>query len=164
MKWCNDCCEYQPLENFYAHKTICKPCSVVASQEWKAANPERLKELRKRYQKSQRVNPNYRAEDNLANPASMTRKTLTKKAFKRRDRQKLKERTPSHWAGWKGMREEILDIYMRATELAWAISHPIHVDHIIPLKGATVSGLHVPANLRIIPAHINEGKGATYIP
>lgn len=37
------------------------------------------------------------------------------------------------------------------------------VDHIIPLRGKNVSGLHVPQNLQIITAEQNNRKGNSYV-
>jgi hypothetical protein len=38
-----------------------------------------------------------------------------------------------------------------------------HVDHILPLHGKKVSGLHVPINLQVIPATVNQRKSASFI-
>ena len=48
---------------------------------------------------------------------------------------------------------ELSELRTRLTGISW------HVDHIIPLQGVRVSGLHTPYNLQVIPAMENIKKG-----
>lgn len=64
-----------------------------------------------------------------------------------RKRARRKEQTPK-WANIKAIRE----FYKNCPE-------GYHVDHIVPVKGETVSGLHVLANLQYLPASENIRKG-----
>lgn len=45
-----------------------------------------------------------------------------------------------------------------------ALNTPFEVDHILPLRGKYVSGLHVPANLQVIPRAENKRKANNFIP
>ena len=67
-------------------------------------------------------------------------------------RQHIEERATPGWADKKA----IAEIYRKAAELG------MHVDHIVPLRGKLVSGLHVENNLQLLTPLENMRKGNRY--
>lgn len=55
--------------------------------------------------------------------------------------------------------QQIKEIYQLATKISQTTGIKHHVDHIVPLRGKRVCGLHVPVNLQVIPAIENMKKG-----
>jgi 5-methylcytosine-specific restriction endonuclease McrA len=81
--------------------------------------------------------------------------TITKNSANRRAR-KLNA-TPTWLTEDEKM--EIIGLYFLCKIISEDTGTEHHVDHIVPLKGKTVCGLHVPWNLRIITARENISKG-----
>ncbi|KKM17938.1 hypothetical protein LCGC14_1670790, partial [marine sediment metagenome] len=54
--------------------------------------------------------------------------------------------------------EEIKKIYQQAKQLTETIGTTHHVDHVIPIQGKNVCGLHVETNLEVILASENYRK------
>ena len=97
-------------------------------------------------------------EPELANEAKeMARAKRRARTADRRVRRV--QQTPS-WAN----REAIQRVYEEAQRLSDHTGLPHHVDHIIPLRGKLVCGLHVEQNLRVIPGSENVRKSNRYEP
>ena len=78
--------------------------------------------------------------------------------YKREER--LKEATPTWLTDL--MLSEIKQLYKQRQELSESTGIEYHVDHIVPIQGENVCGLHVPWNLQIITAEENLKKSNKY--
>lgn len=122
----------------------------AAGAEYRAKNKEQIKQYgAKRYRK---IKEEHNAQMKLWRDAN--KDLMCHYAAKRRADEL--QRTP----GWlsKADIQEIAEFYEAAQVLSKIFPYTLHVDHIVPLRGNGVSGLHVPWNLQLLPAKVNLGK------
>jgi hypothetical protein len=137
-------------------------------KEWRAANPDKKLEQDRRYaekypEKLVAKTQRWRAK-NPQSAAESSRKTRQKHAArvlanKAKYRAAKLQATP-RWLN-KGHWFEIGCVYLYRDSLK-RIGLDYHVDHIVPLQGKNVSGLHVPENLQVLPADRNRLKNNHY--
>ncbi len=112
-----------------------------ARLSWRKRNPEKIKNSLKKYRQK--------------NPEKCHHLSALNKA-------KRKNAAP-HWLSKEHLKN--IKLIYEARKLAEKLdlefggSTKYQVDHIIPLSGKTVCGLHVPWNLQILPEEINRKKG-----
>ena len=165
----------------YVSDGKCPACAVERHARWKKAHPDRARELSAQWRKANPEKVREKHErwkkqhpDSERERAARRRKAHPHKfaeykarwyaankpkaaALKAKRRAKQIQRTPS-WLTQLDKRR-ILEYYGEAARLTRE-SGVLHVvDHIYPLQGKTVSGLHVPDNLQVIPSRINASKG-----
>lgn len=149
----------------------CLECRTLFLVQWRQANPQKVKQhnLTQYSTHSDQLKARSRKyyEENIeivrVRSKEYQRKNLHKFAAvnAKRDAAKI-QRTPK-WLTeddiW--MMKEIYELAKLREEVvggAW------HVDHIVPLQGKNVSGLHVPTNLQVIPAKANRSKSNMWSP
>jgi len=170
--WCKECeKEYQK-----EYQKEYRKANSEYQKEWKKANPGKIQEYNKDYRKAnpdkiqeynkdyrkanpesskewRKANPEYNKEWRKANPDK-------KNAHNAKRRSKKLQATPP-WL----TKEHLSAIRMyytesKALEKGTGIKH--HVDHIVPLQGENVCGLHVPWNLQVLTASENSAKSNHY--
>lgn len=103
---------------------------------WRSANIDRTREMSRRTATNRR-----RAKPDLI--LAQVRKA-----------QLLRMKRCPEWAD----HQKIQLVYKQARILSKLLGEPCHVDHIIPLQGKTVSGLHIHTNLQILLGKENLQK------
>lgn len=84
------------------------------------------------------------------------KKRRASKHVRQAERVFFKLRKSGHCPKWSKL-SDVIDFYKAAEELKGVFE----VDHIIPLNGVDVCGLHVPSNLQLLLPEVNRLKGNT---
>ena len=99
------------------------------------------------------------------------KKRLTVSVWKKQNKHKVNEQVRRRQASeilatpkWLSQFQvaQIENMYWLCHDLKAVSGEIYHVDHIVPLRGKNVCGLHVPWNLQVLPADINLSKGAKH--
>lgn len=164
-KICGKCKKAKPMADFaskHAGKTrmYCEQCMEYgrkAMKAWRSRNPEKDRAIHDAY---------YEANKDKLKAYDATRREKRLKASKIWQAANL-DKVYKNNAKWRAAQLRAMPSWLNAAHIAEidgyyqyiSIFTGFHVDHIVPLQGKNVCGLHVPWNLQILPAVENMRKG-----
>lgn len=168
-KTCRKCGEIKMLVDFKKNKNCkdgyehtCLVCFRNRQKDWETSNPQRHRENQLKWQSenseryAERKNAWYERNKEIvfaqAKQFAKDNPDWKRSATAKRRAQKLNAIPP--WANLK----EIRKFYKAAKEQG------LVVDHIIPLQGKLVCGLHVETNLQLLTASENSKKHNSFQP
>lgn len=148
----------------------CKRAGAQKRRDWQRQHPEKVKAYGAKWKAANReqrtaIVRSWR-ERNPDKVAVMSAKAGRKWAASNKGkrnatvkaRQHAKRQSMPPWVD----RAAFLPIYEEAARLTRETGIPHEVDHIVPIQHPLVCGLHVPANLRVIPRSANRAKRNTF--
>ena len=169
-KACKSCGEVKPLDSFHkrtaakdGHQVVCKPCAIARAvkhqrdnaatalpriKAWGEANKEKTLAYKAKWKdENKERNSEINSVWKKSNPERVRAASNKRNAIQR-------QATPV-WANQFFISEayDLAKLRTKATGIKWS------VDHIIPLSGDVVCGLHVENNLQVIPLSENCRKG-----
>ena len=163
MKTCKTCLETKPENAFYKQSVrgglglrgSCKDCDNVKKAQYRKTNRDRLLVDKKQDYAKNRLRY-------LANKKAYRQENKGSiRALNAARKQVVKLRTPE-WLS-KDDAWLIKEAYRLASHRTELFGFQWDVDHIVPLQGDTVSGLHVPWNMQVIPSRDNIRKKNKFV-
>lgn len=161
MKICSKCKSSKPTTEFTkdkykksGYKSSCKDCNSKSFMAYRNKNPDKVRETAKNY-----VLRNHEKEK--LRHQTYRKNNLEKDAANAAGRRFARDKATPKWLS-KEQKQEIVSFYALAKDCEVVSGQKYQVDHIVPLKGKNVCGLHVPWNLQVLPADINNSKGNRY--
>ena len=179
MRVCNVCKVEKNLEEYHkcakfplGRAYTCKICAREKTKAWakKGSNKEKKKlSAQDHYQKNKETYKARARESNWAKKNPERIKAWQRAYYKSNPegylrvverRRRHRQATPP-WLSEKDKRQIKL-IYLLRYKVTQRTGKMHHVDHIVPLQGKNVCGLHVPWNLQILPEQLNLSKGNSF--